>query len=100
VLLAVVSVALILGTRLLTSARIGMIVVSAFIAHSAWHWTIDRVFLLGRFPWPRRDALVASGALSWLIAAVAVATALWVSYGLRSRSQNRAANTHAHPRDA
>ena len=30
----------------------GIIVVSALVAHTAWHWMLDRADVLWRTPWP------------------------------------------------
>jgi HupE / UreJ protein len=35
------------------SGRMGIIVLSAIIAHTAWHWMIDRGELLWQTPWPQ-----------------------------------------------
>jgi hypothetical protein len=35
------------------SGRIGIIVVSAIVAHTAWHWMIDRADVLWKTPWPQ-----------------------------------------------
>jgi hypothetical protein len=35
------------------SGRMGIIVVSAIIAHTAWHWMIDRADVLWKTPWPQ-----------------------------------------------
>jgi HupE / UreJ protein len=34
------------------SGRMGIIVVSAIVAHTAWHWMIDRADVLWKTPWP------------------------------------------------
>jgi hypothetical protein len=34
------------------AGRIGIIVLSAIVAHTSWHWMIDRVEVLWRMPWP------------------------------------------------
>ncbi|HQZ12029.1 MAG TPA: HupE/UreJ family protein [Devosia sp.] len=63
--------------------RIGIIVVSGLIAHSAWDWMLERGAALARFPLPTLDALAASGALWWIMASVATAGLLWVVSILR-----------------
>ena len=35
------------------SGRMGIIVVSAIVAHTAWHWMIDRADVLWKTPWPQ-----------------------------------------------
>jgi hypothetical protein len=34
------------------AGRMGIIVVSALVAHTAWHWMLDRADVLWRTPWP------------------------------------------------
>ena len=45
--------ALILLFRGAMSGRMGIIVLSAMIAHTAWHWMLDRAEVLWRTPWPQ-----------------------------------------------
>ena len=68
--------------------RLVTIVGSAFIAHSAWHWLVERVESLssykGSLAWPALDASFALGALrAALLAAVALAVALAMRQILR-----------------
>jgi HupE / UreJ protein len=35
------------------AGRMGIIVVSAIVAHTAWHWMIDRADVLWQTPWPQ-----------------------------------------------
>ncbi len=71
--------------RRAASERVGTIVLSAVVAHAAWHWMVDRGAALGRFTfeWPRLDAALAAAALGWLLIAVVAAAALWLLRGLR-----------------
>jgi len=46
--------------------RIGVIVLSALVAHTAWHWMTDRAEVLWRSPWPRPDVLDLAIAALWL----------------------------------
>ena len=63
-----------------SSERVGVIVLSAFVAHSGWHWVLDRGarLRLYQFQWPAVDAALMAFALRWLILAVAVAGVGWV----------------------
>ena len=80
--LAVAIGALTLLFRHVVPERIGTVILSALVAHTAWHWTVEQTSLLGQFPWPSLDALAASGALSWLTVLVALAAALWLMSGI------------------
>jgi hypothetical protein len=65
--------------RYIVAERLGIIILSAFVAHTAWHWMIERGEQLARFPFPSLDAaFLASllrGALAALILAALVALA-------------------------
>ena len=45
----------------------GTIILSALVAHTAWHWMIERWALLRQFTfeWPALDAAFLAGALRW-----------------------------------
>ena len=51
--LAVMLPALALVRRYLLPRRVGMIILSAIVADTGWHWMIDRAEVLWRTPWPR-----------------------------------------------
>ncbi|MGA2563421.1 MAG: HupE/UreJ family protein [Steroidobacteraceae bacterium] len=59
--------------------RMGIIIVSAIVAHQAWHWMVDRLEVLERFPRPRITAAGVRSALGWLCAALVVAGLLWLT---------------------
>jgi len=67
--------------------RVGTIVLSALVAHTAWHWMMERAELLRRFPWPTIDAAFLAAAMRWLLAIVLLGCALW----LVNRALRRAA---------
>lgn len=70
--------------RFIKNEKVGIILLSAFIAHSAWHWMTERGanFLQYDLQWPVFDALFFAGLMRWvmlLMIAVAVGWALlWV----------------------
>jgi hypothetical protein len=49
---ALIFVGLALILRGARAGRIGIIVLSALVAHASWHWMIDRLGLLWPMPWP------------------------------------------------
>ncbi len=67
--------------------RLGIIVVSAFIAHTAWHWTADRWSHLAQYEvrWPALDAAFAAGVMRWAMLALVCAGAAWALAGLFGR---------------
>jgi hypothetical protein len=66
--------------RHLVAERIGTILLSAFVAHTGWHWMTDRGSQLTRFrfPWPSLTAATGAQALRWAMAAVAAGAAVWL----------------------
>ena len=71
--------------------RLGAIVLSAIIAHTAWHWMVDRGNTLLAYEWPAMDAAFLADAFWWATLFVAGAGAVWVvSLLLRPRSRPNA----------
>jgi hypothetical protein len=71
--------------------RIGTIIVSALVAHTAWHWLIARADALRQFPfpWPDPSAAWLAGAMRWLILAVIAVGLVWLVFGLLLPSARR-----------
>jgi hypothetical protein len=67
--------------------RIGIILLSALVAHSAWHWMTERITTLReyRFAWPEPSAVTLAGALRALMLAMIVGGIGWVMYGVARR---------------
>jgi len=51
--LAVLLPALAVVRRYVLPGRVGMIILSAIVADTGWHWMIDRADVLWKVPWPR-----------------------------------------------
>jgi HupE/UreJ protein len=66
--------------RYVVAERMGTIILSALVAHTAWHWMIDRGAILARFrfQWPVLDAAFLASLLRWLMAAVVLAGLVWL----------------------
>lgn len=64
--------------RYVVAERIGTIVLSAVVAHTAWHWMTDRWSELSQFDWPVVAAVGLAGALRWLIGLVVLAGLAWL----------------------
>ena len=58
--------------------RVGSIILSALVAHTAWHWMIDRGERLMQFPRPAFDAAFVAAAMRWLLGALVVGCAIWL----------------------
>jgi hypothetical protein len=64
--------------RYVVAQRLGTIILSALVAHQAWHWMEDRFDTLKQFPWPTITAGGLKSALGWLIVLVALTAMIWV----------------------
>jgi len=59
--------------------RAGVVILSALVAHTGWHWMTERFEILRKFPLPAMDAAALAGLLRWLMAALAAAFVIWVA---------------------
>lgn len=73
--------------RWVVAERVGVVVLSAILAHSAWHWMTARVTVLRayRIQWPAFDAAFLSGLLRALLLLLIVGGAGWLLSGVASR---------------
>lgn len=73
--------------RYLVAERVGTILLSALIAHSAWHWMTERGALLSQyqFQMPVMDAQFFAGLMRWGMMAIIAAAAVWGMYELFRR---------------
>jgi hypothetical protein len=78
--LALLIPALDLLFRYVVAERMGTIILSAIVAHTAWHWMTDRWERLAqfRFEWPSISAAQLASALGWLTALVFLAGLAWL----------------------
>jgi len=65
--LAVMLPALALFRRLIPE-RMGVIILSALVAHTGWHWMTERWQVLWQVEWPRLDAAALAGLARWAAA--------------------------------
>ena len=68
--------------------RMGTIILSALVAHTGWHWMIERAGRLAQFPWPALDAALLARAMRWLLAVLIVVGFVWL-FELLRQSANR-----------
>jgi HupE / UreJ protein len=79
--------------RYVVAERAGTIILSALVAHTAWHWTADRWERLRQFDWPAPDLGTVALGVRWLIAAVLVAAVVWlVMVAVRRKKEDPAVN--------
>lgn len=65
--------------RYAVAERMGTIILSALVAHTGWHWMLDRGRVLGqfRFEWPALTAALLASALRWLMVLLILGGLLW-----------------------
>ena len=86
--LAVLVPVLQLTFRFVVAERIGTIILSALVAHTAWHWTAERWERLRQFDLPAVNALALGTVVRWLMALVVLAAVIWL-IGLAARKKNQ-----------
>jgi hypothetical protein len=64
--------------RYVVPYRVGSIILSALVAHQAWHWMEDRWDALSQFSLPKITPEGILSAVPWLIALLAMSAALWL----------------------
>ena len=67
------------------SERIGIIILSALVAHTGWHWMIERGEQLAQFPMPALDAAFLAGLMRGLMAALILTALVLLAGGLVRR---------------
>jgi hypothetical protein len=71
--------------RFVVSERIGTIILSALVAHTAWHWTGERWERLRQFAWPAFDATSLAALARGLMVLVVVGAVAWIIFGVLAR---------------
>jgi hypothetical protein len=66
--------------RYVVAERMGTIILSAIVAHTGWHWMLDRADRLRQFPfeWPALTAARLATAARWSMLLVLAAAAIWL----------------------
>ncbi len=64
--------------RYAVQVRTGTVILSALVAHTGWHWMVDRGALLSQFGWPELDARFLASAMRWTMLLVAIAGLVWL----------------------
>jgi hypothetical protein len=70
--------------RYVVAERMGVIILSALVAHTAWHWMTERLTVLRQyqFTWPGLDLALLMAGMRALMLVLILAGALWVLYGV------------------
>lgn len=93
--LAVAVPALAYVFRKVVAERVGSIILSAVVAHTAWHWMLDRGATLSQysFTWPAFDALFVANGMRAVAIVMALGAVVWVLAGVMRRLTPTAAVT-------
>ncbi|HLJ50187.1 MAG TPA: HupE/UreJ family protein [Bryobacteraceae bacterium] len=78
--------------RYAVAERMGTIILSALVAHTGWHWMLERADRLRqfRFEWPAWNAAMLATATRWLMIAVILGGLAWLFLAvLRPKLQSR-----------
>jgi hypothetical protein len=65
--------------------RTGIVVISAIVAHTAWHWTMDRGTVLWQAGWPELDAPSLLILARWMAGALVAISAVRLLVQFRAR---------------
>lgn len=86
--------------RFVVAERVGTIILSALVAHTGWHWMVDRAERLYQYPLPAQSGGMMASAMRWLMLAIAVVALIWLASGMLNRWMERPAedNTPIKPR--
>ena len=77
--------------RFVVAERIGTIILSALVAHTGWHWMIERGDRLRQYQvqWPVLTAALLASAMRWLMLILIVSGLIWLVFGVLRRSGER-----------
>jgi hypothetical protein len=94
--LAILVPALDILFRWVVDERMGTIILSAFVAHTGWHWLTERVDRLRQFQfqWAALTAAQIADLLGWATALVFLAGLIWGVSLLVARRRDRVPATH------
>jgi len=71
--------------RYVVPERLGVIIFSALVVHTAWHWMIERADELAKFPFPTLDAAFLASLMRGLMAALVLTGGAWLANVLLGR---------------
>ena len=80
--LALLIPALELLFRYAVAERIGIIILSVLVTHTAWHWMIERAGILGQYSLPELNAALLASAMRWSMLIVLLAGVVWILSGV------------------
>jgi hypothetical protein len=76
--------------RFVVAERMGTIILSALVAHTGWHWMLERADRLRQYhaQWPEWNAAFVAGLLRYLMAAVFLAGMGWWAAGWQKQRRD------------
>src|SRR5438046_6535125 len=76
--------------RYVVAERMGTIILSALVAHTAWHWMTDRWNQLRqfRFQWPVVNAAFLASAMRWAMFIIALGGLVWLASLLLAKKRS------------
>jgi hypothetical protein len=83
--LAVLVPALNLLFRYAVPKRLGIIILSALVTHTAWHWMLERWDQLTKFPLPKLDAALIASLMRGGLAVLILVAIVWLLSGVIRR---------------
>jgi hypothetical protein len=89
-----------LAFKRVVAERLGIVILSAFVAHTAWHWMMDRGATLKeyQFTWPALDLAFAASAMRAAIVLLIVIGAAWgLSELYRKLAESREPRAESQP---
>jgi len=79
--------------KYVVAERMGTIILSAIVAHTGWHWMIERADKLRQYGWPKMTASQLASGMRWLMILVVFVAAIWLLTLIkRRRDAERPAN--------
>jgi hypothetical protein len=77
--------------RFVVPERMGTIILSALVTHTAWHWMVERAGVLRRyqFQWPALDVALLASAMRWAMVLVVAGGLYWLVFGVLRQSGDR-----------
>jgi hypothetical protein len=73
--------------KFVVAERVGTIILSAIVAHTGWHWMLERWSRLSQFGWPAINAANLASAMRWLMVISIFAGVVWLIELLRRKGR-------------
>jgi hypothetical protein len=84
-ILAILLPVLAVAFRYVVAEKVGVVVLSVIIAHTAWHWMIERFEILRQYSVPAMNAASLASLLRWMTAIVFIVGVIWLISALQKQ---------------